>query len=154
MPSEAENIDPNLVAITAPHSFEAEQFRLLRTNIMFPPNGTETPRSILVSSIQPGDGKSFVAANLAATIAQNIDRHVLLVDCDLRKPAINRIFGISDESPGLSNYLLEGTPLSHVLMPTVLPRLSILPGGAPPPNPSELLSSNRMEALMQPPDVS
>jgi capsular exopolysaccharide synthesis family protein len=138
-----------LVAISAPHSYEAEQFRVLRTNIMFPAEGRATPRSILITSTHPNHGKSFVAANLAATIAQNIDRHVLLVDCDLRKPAINHFFGFSSGLPGLSDYLIKGKPLTQLLVRTGTPRLSILPGGLPPPNPSELLSSNRMAALMQ-----
>ena len=147
--SSLEGIADKLVAVKAPHSFEAEQFRLLRTNIMFPANGTKTPRSILISSMQPGDGKSFVASNLAATIAQNIDRHVLLVDCDLRKPTIHKLFGLSDQVPGLSDYLLSGTPIPQLLLHTNTPRLSILPGGPIPPNPSELLSSNRMASLMK-----
>ena len=116
---------------------------------MFPSHGARPPRSILIASIHQGDGKSFVAANLAATIAQNIDRHVLLVECDLRKPSLHRFFGISDKHPGLSNHLLEGTPLSRLLIRTATRRLSILPGGITPPNPAELLSSNRMAQLMR-----
>ena len=147
--AKSKNAMHNLVAINAPHSFEAEQFRLLRTNIMFPVEGHQSPRSILITSTHPGDGKSFVAANLAITIAQNIDRHVLLVDCDLRKPSIAHFFGLSDELPGLSDHLINGIPLSQLLVRTATQRLSILPGGVPPENPSELLSSNRMAALIQ-----
>ena len=146
---QSNRIDDKLVAISDPHSYEAEQFRVLRTNIMFPADGRTSPRSILITSTHPGHGKSFVAANLAATIAQNIDRHVLLVDCDLRKPAINHFFGFSSGLPGLSDYLIKGKPLTQLLVRTATQRLSILPGGLPPPNPSELLSSNRMADLMQ-----
>jgi exopolysaccharide/PEP-CTERM locus tyrosine autokinase len=138
-----------LVAINSPHSFEAEQFRSLRTNIMFAAEKQNSPRSILITSTHPGDGKSFVAANLAATIAQSIDRHVLLVDCDLRRPSIDTFFNLGEGLPGLSDYLMRGTPLSQLLVRTALARLSILPGGATPANPSELLSSNRMSALVQ-----
>ena len=145
----SKDVANKLVAFTLPHSYEAEQFRLLRTNIMFPAEGRKSLRSIMITSTHPGDGKSFVASNLAVTISQNIDRHVLLVDCDLRKPSINHIFGLSDRLPGLSEHLNEGTPLSRLIVRTATPRLSILPGGLPPPNPSELLSSNRMSALTQ-----
>ncbi len=145
----AESLDKSLLSYHAPHSFEAEQFRMLRTNIMFPLNGERTPRSILITSALPGEGKSFIAANLAITIAQNIDRHVLLMDCDMRNPTIHKLFGIDSQCEGLSNYLTGGTPLSKILIRTIARRLSILPGGPPPPNPAELLSSNRMADLLR-----
>jgi capsular exopolysaccharide synthesis family protein len=139
-------IDKNLVSLLAPQSYEAEQFKILRTNLLFPVKG-EPPRSILVTSPAPGDGKSFVAANLAISIASDIDRHVLLMDCDLRRPAIHKQFGFRDVQ-GLSDYLSKGTPLPSLLLNTKVKKLTILPAGEPPGNPSELLSSELMAALM------
>ncbi|MBT8356844.1 MAG: CpsD/CapB family tyrosine-protein kinase, partial [Desulfobacterales bacterium] len=99
--------DKKLVSFFEPQSFEAEQFKHLRTNILFPVTG-KMPRSIMVTSAVPGEGKSFVASNLAVSIAQNIDQHVLLMDCDIRKPTIHSNFGF-DETEGLCEYLSKDT---------------------------------------------
>jgi exopolysaccharide/PEP-CTERM locus tyrosine autokinase len=145
--SEYKNFDQSLVTLLRPRSFEAEQFKLLRTNILFPVSG-EPPRSILVTSALPGDGKSFVASNLAVSFALNLDRRVLLIDADIRKPEIHDRFGI-DGKRGLSDYLTKATPLPSLLRRTNLNNLTILPGGRPPHNPSELLSSEKMPALLK-----
>lgn len=145
---ELDEIDPNLITFHQPQSIETEQFKKLRGNIQFPPNGKQPPQTILVTSAVPGEGKSFTSANLAVCIAQNIDDHVLLVDCDLRSPAIHKIFGY-DIVPGLSEYLTKGVPLSSLLLKTVIPKLTILPAGTPPKNPSELLSSDKMTQLIK-----
>jgi len=140
-------IDKNMVSLLEPRSFEAEQFKHLRTNILFPVSG-KPPRSIMITSAVPGEGKSFVASNLAVSIAQNIDQHVLLMDCDMRSPSIHKSFGINID-PGLSEYLSKGTPLSSVLFKTEINKLSVLPSGAPPQNPAELMSSNQMSELFK-----
>ena len=139
-------IDPHLITFHDPVSVEAEIFKILRTNILFPKKG-RPPRTIMVTSAIPGDGKSFVAANLAISIAQDIDRYVLLVDCDLRRPGVHRQFGFGDV-PGLSDYLASGAAISDLLLTTSLNKLSILPAGQKPPNPAELLSSERMKELL------
>ena len=140
-------INGNLIAFKSPDSFEAEQFRILRTNVLFPKSG-EPARNIMIASTAPSEGKSFVAANLAISIAQNIDKHVLLMDCDMRKPSIHDLFGLGPV-PGLSDYLQQGNPLSSLMHKTFFERLTILPGGPPPPNPAELLSSGRMSDLLE-----
>jgi Mrp family chromosome partitioning ATPase len=68
-------VDRNLIALIKPQSFEAEQFKQLRTNLLFPASG-KSPQSIMITSAVPGEGKSFVSSNLAISIAQNIDEHV------------------------------------------------------------------------------
>jgi protein-tyrosine kinase len=140
-------VDNNLVSLLDPSSFEAEQFKILRTNILYPISG-KAPQSVLVSSSVPGEGKSFVAANLAVSIAMEINRYVLLIDCDLRMPAIHRLFGFG-RVPGLSNYLSNGTPVESLLLRTPVDKLTILPAGPVPDNPSELISSNQMSRLLQ-----
>ncbi|MCK5418374.1 MAG: polysaccharide biosynthesis tyrosine autokinase, partial [Desulfobacterales bacterium] len=139
-------IDRNLVALLNPQSFEAEQFKILRTNLLFPVSGKK-PRSIMVTSAAPGDGKSFVAANLAVSVATHVNWNVLLVDCDLRRPSVHSQFGFGDV-PGLSDYLSNGRDLPSLLLRTAVEHLTILPGGRPPSNPSELLSSERMAAFI------
>ena len=139
-------IDPKLVTLLEPQAFESEQFKMLRTNLLFPSSGTP-PRSIMVTSALPGEGKSFLSSNLAVTIAQNINEHVLLMDCDMRRPSINRIFGFG-RVPGLSEHLSHDTPLSSLILKTGIKKLSLLPAGIPPANPAELLSSVKMSNLL------
>ena len=141
-------LDSTLITYHDPNSVEAEIFKILRTNILFPKKGVP-PRSIMVTSAIPGDGKSFVAANLSISIAQGIEEHVLLMDCDMRRPSIHRRFGIGDRVPGLSNYLVTKQKLSSLLKKTIVDKLTILPGGPQPPNPSELLSSQTMKDLLK-----
>jgi capsular exopolysaccharide synthesis family protein len=139
-------IDPKLVALHTPQSFEAEQFKILRTNILFPLAG-KPPRSILLTSAAPGEGKTFAAANLAISIALNINRFVLLIDADLRWPQLHTRFGFP-AVPGLSNYLADSRPLPSLLLRTKVNKLTLLPAGPPPDNPSELISSERMASLL------
>ena len=138
-----------LVTVTQPHSPASEQFRLLKNNILFPEKG-HPPKTIMVTSPSPNEGKSFVAANLAVSIAQSIDEYVLLVDCDLRAPTIHRMFGYDDNEPGpgLSDYLTNRMPLSSVLKMSPINKLTILTAGQIPSNPSELLSSDQMRRLL------
>ena len=139
-------LDPFLVSALNPNSIEAEQFRNLKNSILFPEKGIP-PRTIMITSTAPGEGKSFVASNLAISIAQSIDEHVLLMDCDLRKPSIHSMFGFDDVN-GLSEYLSTARPISSLLLTTFLDKLKILPAGHIPENPSELLSSEQMKNLL------
>lgn len=143
---EYQKIDQNIVAISKPHGIEAEQFKKLRTTLLFPGTG-KPPRSILVTSAVSGEGKSFVAANLAVSIAQNIDKHVLLMDCDLRLPSIHTRFGFG-KVPGLCEYLSGERPLDTLFLKSAVDKLTLLPGGGPVSNPSELISSEQMSKLL------
>lgn len=140
-------IDKNLVSINKPYSMEADLFKVLRGKILFPVSG-KPPRSILVTSAVPGDGKSFIASNLAVNMAQNIDETVLLVDCDLRRPSIHKNFGFNHVK-GLSEHLTNNTKLDHLFLKTVAEKLTLLPAGKPPANPSEILSSAKMVDLIE-----
>jgi len=138
--------DHRLVALLSPNSYEAEQFKILRTNILYPVAG-DPPKSILLTSTGPEEGKTFAAANLAISIALNVNKHVLLIDADLRNPQLHQRFGFGNV-PGLSNYLKDGRSLNSLLLKTKVDKLTLLPSGPPPVNPSELISSERMASLL------
>ena len=138
---------PDLVSIVNPSSAEAELFKVLRGKILFPTAG-KPPKSILVTSAAPGEGKSFIAANLAVNLAHGIENHVLLLDCDIRRPTIHKLFGFGKVA-GLSEHLLNGNKLTSLLLESGVDKLTILPSGKPPANPSELLSSDKMAALIE-----
>ena len=140
------NLNPNLVVFHDPLSYAAEQFKILRARILFPLKG-KPPRTIMITSALQGEGKSFSAANLAISIAQGINDHVLLIDCDMRSSMQQKLFGFG-AIRGLSDYLRERRELENILLKTPVQKLTLLPGGKIPPNPSELLSSNRMSAML------
>ena len=139
--------DPKLVVLSSLGSVEAENFKALRAQILLNSKNGSPPRTIMVTSTYPGEGKSFVACNLAASIALGIDEHVLLVDCDLRKPQVHQYFGYG-RSRGLSDYLTGRAEIPDLLVKTDIPKLTLLMAGTPPGNPAELLSSKRMGALI------
>ena len=139
-------IDSHLVAAHAPQSIAAEQYRLLRTRVTRAENGRPC-RSIIVTSPNKGDGKSLTAANLALTMAQDPQQRVLLLDADLRRPSIHRLFGIS-ETPGLSDVLMGGATLEESLVVVPEHRLTLLPSGLVPTHPAELLGSSGMRRIL------
>jgi protein-tyrosine kinase len=139
--------DPKLVVLSAPDSLEAENFKIMKSQILFPKSG-EIPKLIMVTSAFPGEGKTFVAANLAVSLAQGINEHVLLVDCDLRKPTLNKILGYSN-AEGLYDYLTGKRDLSDLIISTRVEKLSLLVGGRSFSHPGELLSSKKMKQFLQ-----
>jgi protein-tyrosine kinase len=138
----------NLEVIKDPDSIMSECFRFLRSKITRPANGNP-PRSILVTSAIAGEGKSFVASNLAAVIAQGLDEYALLIDADLRKPTLHSRMKSPLPGEGLAGFLSQNTPLPSLLHKTAIERLSFLPAGAYKKNPAELLSSTKMNSLIQ-----
>ena len=125
-----------------------EVFKVLRSRILHPKDGSAVPKTILVTSAVPKEGKSFVTANLGISLAHGMDQHALLVDCDLRKPVMASMFGIN-ASKGLVDYLRDQVPLSELISKTTMKKLSILTSGKPAVNPAELLSSSRMYELVE-----
>jgi len=131
-----------------PKSPISEAFRTLRTNIKFS-NLDKPIKTLLITSPIPEAGKSSVSINLALTMAQDKYK-VVLVDTDLRKPTIHKIFQ-QDNKTGLTNILVEDKKLKEVMrrVTDVDPNLYFIPSGPIPPNPSELLGSNRMKELIK-----
>lgn len=136
-----------VVVQSAPNSVDAENFKLLRAQLLFPKEGAP-PRTIMITSTFPGEGKSYVASNLAVSIAQGLNEHVLLVDCDLRRPSQQALFGYSGR-PGLSEHLMQGVELTDLIIRTTVEKLSILPAGGATPKPTEALASQAMKDFLR-----
>jgi non-specific protein-tyrosine kinase len=136
----------NLVMLNSPRSPFAETIRVLRTALRMTSIGKPLG-SLLITSSRVGEGKTFITANLAVSIAQ-AGKQVILVDADLRRPAIHNVFGLHNE-PGFTNLIVEELRVDEVLQPTRVPGLRILTSGTLPPNPAELLSSEQARALMR-----
>ena len=133
------------VLIVPPHSFGAEAFRKLKTQIFLHPG--KSLRTILVTSAAPQEGKTLVAVNLAVAISKEIHSNAILIDGDLRRPGIHleRTHG----AKGLSNYLSDGVPLSEILMNSEIDKLRVILAGASTRKSSELIRSRKMEELLQ-----
>ena len=139
-----------LITYRNPKSPVSEVFRTLRTNIQFM-NTSKKLQTLLVTSTFPGEGKSWIASNLAVTFAQT-GKKVMLVDADMRKGVQYSVFGVSPK-PGLSNYLSEVNEndenIVKYIQETDVDNLHILTAGNVPPNPSELLVSTQMLELVE-----
>jgi len=125
----------------------AEAYRMLRTNVEF--STLEKPaQTLLVTSANPGEGKTTTVANLALVLAQ-AGKRVIAVDSDLRRPALHRLLGV-ENGTGLTNLLLsQDGEMNGCVKDTAFENLRVLPSGPQPPNPSELLGSRRLEAILQ-----
>lgn len=136
-----------LITLKHPRSPVAEEYRSLRTNLRY--SGIENSgAALLITSANPGEGKTTTAANLAIAVAQ-AGKRVVLVDADLRRPGVNRIFDLENQEGLTSLFLDQPLLLEDVLQDTVLPGLKILTAGDQPPNPAEILESRRMTEILQ-----
>lgn len=140
-------LDEMLVAVHGASSGIVEDLRVIRTKIVHPADGAPLPKTILITSSVPGEGKTFLAANLGITMAQSLEHHVLIVEADIRRPSVAKLLGLSNER-GLVNYLQGEAELGALLQKTAFEKLSVLPSGPVPINPAELLDSTRMEAML------
>jgi capsular exopolysaccharide synthesis family protein len=138
-------VDPHLIAYLQPKSIQAESFRAVRTALYFSTQG-ELHKVIQVTSPSKGDGKSTVSANLAISIAQS-GKRVVLVDADLRKPRVHKLFGVSARM-GLSSVLNGEAEIKEVVLPSRVPGLFLLPSGPRPANPAELLTLPRFKEML------
>ena len=141
-----------IVTPDQPKTLIAEEFRVVKrpllTNVTNPAAPIRNSNLIMITSSLPGEGKSFTAANLAISIAMELDRTVLLVDADVARPSLPRLMGFSEER-GLLDILQDKTlRLSDVLLKTNIPKLSILPAGTRDTQSTELLASENMGRLL------
>lgn len=144
--STAAGVAPELIVHYYPHSAMAEAARAIRTNILF--MSPDVPyRCLLVTSAVPSEGKTTVACAIAVAMAQAGQR-VALVDCDLRRPRLHRIFGVTNET-GLTTALLDPVALEDAIRPSDVPGLHVLTSGPIPPNPAELLHSDAFGGVLE-----
>jgi polysaccharide biosynthesis transport protein len=123
-----------------------EAYRVLRTSVLFS-TGEKPPKTILITSGKPGEGKTTTVINTATSLAQ-LGASVLIIDGDLRKPMTHRGFGLNSDQ-GLSTYLSSEVEIDDLIQRVRIRNLSVLPCGPIPPNPSEVISSERMRQLIQ-----
>ena len=145
---EAESILEERRNLLSPKSdfFVGEAYKTLRTNVSFSLTGEEKCPVIVVTSSMQGEGKSITSMNLAISYALT-DRKVLVIDCDLRRPKLARLMRISAKA-GLSNLILNPKLLDDAIVPTHVEGLDVILSGDIPPNPSELLGSDRMRRIL------
>ncbi|MCU0551577.1 MAG: polysaccharide biosynthesis tyrosine autokinase [Leptolyngbya sp. Prado105] len=141
----ADDISPRVIAMTSPRSMIHEAYQMLQANLKFMSLDKKV-KTIVISSAVPREGKSEVAANLAATMAQS-GRRVLLVDADMRNPSQHHLWGIVN-SVGLSNVVVDQSELRHAVKP-ITSNLSILTAGVMPPNPLAILDSEAMTTFLE-----
>ena len=135
-----------LVTLSESDSADVESFKVLRGQVLFP-RDRQVPKSILVTSALPGEGKSYVAANLALSLALSIDEYVVAIDTDLRRPRLHQFFGYPT-TLGLHDYLTGRVRLEELILESGIYKLSLLPAGKIARNATELLSSNMMAAFL------
>lgn len=146
-PTEGE--DPNILPIVFVQNSRspiAEAYRSVRTGLLLS-QASSPPKVILVTSAQSAEGKTTSTANLAATLASNGAR-VLVIDADLRRPSMHKLFKLARDLPGLVELITGQCTLDQVLIPNLIKRISVLPAGTIPPNPSELLGTSEMLELI------
>ena len=140
------NIGPRpLISHLEPRSEITEAYRALRTSILLS-SVSHPPRSILVTSSVPQDGKTMTCVNIAIVLAQQ-GKRILLLDADMRRPNIHRAFGLNGQV-GLSNILTGSAKVNDAIQASVQPNLFVIPAGPVPPHPAELLSSPLMQDLL------
>jgi capsular exopolysaccharide synthesis family protein len=144
----ARDLNPWLVVHWEPHSLAVEHIKRIRTNIQHYTKTATPPRTLLVTSAIPGEGKSLLAANLSISLAQGVEDSALLVDADIRNPTLHKFFG-QPQSPGLSEYLSGQAEVEQIVRHTAVPGLDFIPAGGKKKNPIELVSSDRMAQLLE-----
>ena len=136
----------NLVTQNDPKNPAAEAYRVIRTSVQFAQAGKEL-KTIAITSCTPNEGKSMTIANLAIVLTQ-AGKSVLLIDCDMRNPTVHKNFNLSNKV-GLSSCISMGTAVADAVQETAIEGLDALTAGVIPPNPSELLGSERMQTILQ-----
>ena len=143
--SSGDDTDIDLVTFHSPKSSASESYRGMRTSILFS-SAESPPQAIIITSAGPREGKTTTTANLAVTMAQ-ADSKVIILDCDMRRPQMHKIFGVARDV-GISNLLVGSSDFKETIIHSQIPNLDIIPCGPIPPNPSEILGSARMATLL------
>ena len=145
--SNNKSIERTLITREDPKSPISKAYRTLRTSIMYSSASASDSKVIMVSSPGPGEGKTTTVSNLAITYA-NLGKKTVLIDADLRKPVINKVFDL-DKDNGLTKYIIGDCKANDIIQHSQIDNLNIVSSGVNPPNPSELLNSDRMRDLLE-----
>ncbi len=145
-PAISEDKAVGLEIVSQPKSMMSEAINHIQVSVMLSMSG-RPPQTIMVCSANPGEGKSSLSTSLAASLAMR-DNKVLLMDIDLRKPSLSKLFQLPQQ-PGLSNFLTGGASLGEVIHATGIPNLFLMPAGNIPPNPIPLLASQAFADLLK-----
>src|SRR5262249_45263904 len=139
-------LDPILAVHLRPHAAESEAIRGIRTQLLF--NTRDEEHQVLqITSPNPGDGKSTLAANLAVSLAKS-NKLVVLVDCDFRKPRVHRMFAIAKPELGLASVVADQSDLGAAVQGCEIENLSLLPCSPRPANPAELLTTPKFQEVL------
>ncbi|MEJ5359059.1 MAG: polysaccharide biosynthesis tyrosine autokinase [Desulfobacterales bacterium] len=130
-----------------PSAAELEAYKVLRTRIQMA-IGDKPWNTLLITSANPGEGKTLTAINLALTFAQSYNQTVLLLDCDLRKQNIHRVLDL-ESGGGIVDYLINDKPLKDFIIWPGIEKLTLISGGAVIQNSAEILGSERMQSLLK-----
>jgi capsular exopolysaccharide synthesis family protein len=136
-----------LVSLWAPNSSQGKLIDIVRSQLLYPFHG-EPPRTIMVTSAAPGEGKSLLAANLAISFARGLQQYVMVMDCNLMEPRMHELLMVT-RRPGLTDYLEGRVGVPEIIHWTQVERLSVTPAGSPSGLSSELLATDRMAGLVQ-----
>lgn len=136
-----------LVSLAHPKSILSEAYRNIRTSILLS-FSERPPKKIVISSPNPEEGKTTTVVNTAITLSQT-GKKVLIIDSDLRKPRLHKIFNNEENTVGLSNFLSGNADLESIIKKTEIKELSYIPSGPIPPNPSELIGSNLFKSMIE-----
>jgi len=144
----SESKKPAIICEENPNSYHSEQYKSLASKLLSPAE-SESLRSVIITSSQPGEGKTTTVCNLAITMVKTFNKKVVIVDGDLRKPGIHGFFGI-DSSPGLTDYLSQDYASENIepyMSETSIENLFIIPAGTHSEDPGQLLNNQKMTDL-------
>lgn len=134
------------IIVEHPEAAASEAFRALRTRMQFSRVDTNSLKTVLITSAGPQEGKTVISTNLAGSFAQS-NKKTLLIDCDLRKPRVHTVMGVS-KTPGLVDYLFHKATFEEVIRTSPMEKLSYITSGTLPPNPAEILESKAMRNFL------
>jgi len=135
-----------LVSYFAPGSPEAKRIDILRSQLLFPFHG-EPPRTIMITSAAPQEGRSLLTTNLAISFARGLQQFVMIMDCHLTDPAIHQLLQVP-RHPGLTDFLERGASVPSIIHRTPVEKLTVIPAGNPSQRPAEILSTDKMAGLV------
>jgi capsular exopolysaccharide synthesis family protein len=136
-----------LVSLYSPGSPQAKRIDILRSQLLFPFHG-EPPRTIMITSASPREGRSMLTANLAVSFARGLQQFVMAMDCHLMDPIVHELFKVP-RHPGLTDFLEHGASVPEIIHRTGVDKLTVIPAGTPSQRSAEILATDKMAGLMQ-----